>query len=432
MILKILPTDSIKGSLRLPASKSYSIRAFLIAACGGESSIIHPSDCDDARVASQVAKALGARVSSGASGVWSVKAHARAASLANVNVKESGTVLRLLLPLLSIYAGKATVTGEGTLRGRPNAFLTEALRATGMKIRGTGPKEGVPIVYSGGTISKDTIAIDGSISSQFISALMIACPQLAHDVAIHITGKDLVSEDYLVMTRQILELADVKFRKKDPRTYHIPGGQTFKGLKKFEVPSDYGLAAFLMASAAITRSNVTLNGAFHDNLLQADGRILLFLQRLGVKIDKTSRAIRIKGPFDLKGGTFSLKDCPDLVPIMAVLALFAQKPTRLVDIGHARVKESDRISDLRHELLKVGADIRETQDELIIHPRPVEAYTPNVSLDPHRDHRLAMAFAVLGLKIGVSIADVECTHKSYPGFVADFQKLGANARKLKK
>jgi len=431
MILKISPTPSLQGSLRLPVSKSYSIRAFLIAACGGDSRILHPSDCDDAKVAMSVASALGAEIKIPKPGCFSVKARRRRPSLSKVNVKESGTVLRLLLPLLSIYSDKAVVTGEGTLRGRPNKFLTEALRQTGMNIRGAGEKESIPVVYRGGKISKEAIAIDGSISSQFTSALMIACPQLDHDVMVTIIGQDLVSEDYLVMTRQILSLAGIKIKKKDPRTYQIDGGQIFKGLKNFEVPSDYGLAAFLMAAAAVTKSDVKLTGAFHDNLLQADGRMLGFLQRLGVKFEKTSKAIHIKGPFALKGGTFSLKDCPDLVPVMAALALFAQGPTRLVDIHHARAKESDRISDLRRELLKVGAEISETSDTLVIHPQPLSVYTRDVVLDPHRDHRLAMAFVVLGLKLGASVKDIECTHKSYPGFVADLKTLGAGARKLK-
>ena len=138
MILKISPTPSLQGSARLPASKSYSIRAFLISACGGDSRILHPSDCDDAKVAMSVASALGATIKVLKPGHFSVKARSKRPSLLKVNVKESGTVLRLLLPLLSLYADKAVVVGEGTLRGRPNRFLTQALRQTGMNIRGSG------------------------------------------------------------------------------------------------------------------------------------------------------------------------------------------------------------------------------------------------------------------------------------------------------
>ncbi|MDZ4242130.1 MAG: 3-phosphoshikimate 1-carboxyvinyltransferase, partial [Candidatus Omnitrophota bacterium] len=151
--------------------------------------------------------------------------------------------------------------------------------------------------------------------------------------------------------------------------------------------------------------------------------------RMGVRFRRTKNALLIRGPFALKGGRFSLKDCPDLVPVMAVLALFARGTTRLCDIRHARVKESDRISDLRSELLKTGADVRETQTELIINPRP--GYRSGVLLDPHQDHRLAMAFSVLGLKIGTKIRDIDCVRKSYPGFVRDIRALGAKVSRAK-
>jgi len=164
-----------------------------------------------------------------------------------------------------------------------------------------------------------------------------------------------------------------------------------------------------------------LKGYFDDALIQSDGAIMGFLARMGLTMLRTAKSIRIKGPCVLKGGTFSLKRCPDLVPIMAVTAMFAKGVTHLKDIGHARVKESDRISDLRQELLKVGADIKETKDALII--TPCAAYQGGVTLDPHHDHRLAMAFAVLGLKVGLKVKDMECTSKSYPGFVKAFKVL---------
>jgi 3-phosphoshikimate 1-carboxyvinyltransferase len=181
-----------------------------------------------------------------------------------------------------------------------------------------------------------------------------------------------------------------------------------------------------MSAAALVPSNVTLRGYFNDELIQSDGAILPFLSKMGLKMQRSSTSLRIKGPCSLKGGVFSLKDCPDLVPIMAVTAMFAKGVTRLKDIGHARVKESDRISDLRQELLKVGAKIDEKKDELIIYPQA--SYKSGVTLDPHHDHRLAMAFAVLGLKVGVSIRDMECTSKSYPGFVKAFDHLRGCSR----
>ena len=354
---------------------------------------------------------------------WVLTASQGASSVKMISVGESGTVLRLLLPLLSTHTDNAVVVGERTLIGRPNKHLLEALRHQGLKIFGTGDTESVPIRFQGGAIKTGTITIDGSLSSQFVSALLIATPSLPQDSRVVITGKKIVSKDYITMTLQILKKAGVTILPRGSRSFFIRGHQKFQGLKNFTVPSDYGLAAFLMAAGSIIPSTIQLDGYFDDSFIQADGHILKFLKTMGAKWVRSRGSIVLKGPFQLKGGTFALRDCPDLVPIMAVIALFAKGRTVLKDIHHARAKESDRISDLRRELLKVGANVEEKKDALVIYP--LTDPRPDIVLDPHHDHRLAMAFAVLGLKIGTTVKDMECSHKSYPDFVRDFKALGA-------
>ena len=421
MTLNFPPIKYLQGSIHLPASKSYSIRGFFIAALGGASQIKHASDCEDALVASKIAQRLNSLTRQnfpppGGEGKGGGK-------VVSFSVGESGTTLRFLLPLLALYTSRAKIMGKGTLLGRPNAHLCAALRRQGMDIRGTGVKESIPIVFNGGKLSGGRVLVDGSLSSQFISALLIALPSLNTDSQIVLTGKELVSQDYIQMTIEILAKAGIVIKRISKREYAINGGQKFKGLKNFYVPSDYGLAAFALGASALLPSDVHLLGNLDDRLLQADGHILEFLRRMGVKFEKNSRSIKIKGPFDLKGGVFSLKNCPDLVPIMAVLALFAKGKTRLIDIRHARAKESDRISDLRKELLKVGAHITETRDALTIYPKAI--YKSGQVLDSHDDHRLAMAFTVLGLKVGCRVKGIESCAKSYPSFVNDMKSLGA-------
>ncbi len=406
MILNVKPASSLKGKIQLPASKSYSIRALIIEAFG-QSQIKNASNCDDALMARQTAKAL-----------------TRKAKIFSVG--ESGTTLRFLLPLLPFYVKKAIVKGKGTLIGRPNAHLCQTLRDCGMDIQGDGPKESVPIIFKGGQIKGGLIKIDGSLSSQFISALMIAAPHLTVDSRIIITGKEMVSTDYIVMTYQILSKAGIHIKRLTDREYLIKGNQKFKGLKNFTVPSDYGLAAFSMAAATLVPSKIILAGHLKNDLIQSDGYILEFLKKMGVAFKKTDTAISIEGPFKLKGGVFSLKNCPDLVPIMAVLALFAKGQTKLIDVFHARAKESDRISDVRSELLKVGADVKETSNALVITPR--QSYKTGQLLDSHHDHRLAMAWTVLGMKIGCCVDGIESCRKSYPNFVKDMKSLGLRSR----
>lgn len=344
MQFKITPVKKLHGIVQLPASKSYSIRAFFVAACGGRSRILGASDCDDALVALLIARNFGAKVLrikggyavSSVSGRSSVCKTAKASPVLKVSVGESGTSLRFVLPLLPFYTDSAVVEGKGTLVGRPNVHLCQTLRACGFDIKGVGQKESVPIKYAGGSFSGGKVVIDGSVSSQFISALMIACPMAKEDTRLVMTGKTLVSRDYIVMTRQILEQAGVRVIVKGPREFLIPCGQRYKGLKSFHVPSDWGLAAFFMSAAALLTSDVTLRGHFNEGLVQSDGAILPFLSKMGVKMTRSSAFMRIKGPCVLKGGTFSLKDCPDLVPIMAVTAMFAKGITRLKDIGQGK------------------------------------------------------------------------------------------------
>lgn len=426
MTATVKPADKLRGVVILPASKSYSIRALIIAACGGTSRITAPSDCDDARVALTIARNLGATISRRKNNEWMVRAGRQKADLRDIDVHESGTVLRFLLPLVSLYSRKARITGRGTLRGRPNFHLMRTLRAHGLDIRGRGREESIPIHFAGGRLSGGTISIEAGLSSQFISALFLACPQLPEETRVVLQGKSVVSADYLTMTRQVLARSGIRVQKITSRTYRIKGNQKYQGFKNFLVPSDYGLAAFLLGAGALLPSRLELRGCFDKGLVQADGRILDFLRRMGMRFSQTGRAIRIRGPFRLRGGDFCLKSCPDLVPIMAVLALFAAGRTRLHGIRHARAKESDRISDLRRELVKIGARLTEKNDELVIYPG--REYRRDVLLDPHRDHRLAMAFCVLGLKLGLRIKDTDCMAKSYPGFIRDIRRIGGVVR----
>ncbi len=423
----IRPGKGLTGRLILPASKSYSIRACIVAACGGRSRILGLSDCDDARAALRAARGLGASVRRETG--W-IEIESRGLRFPRrIDVGESGTVLRFLLPLLALGGRPVRVEGRGTLIGRPNRPLLELLRSRGVDARGTGLEESVPIEIRGGDWHGGGMTLDGGLSSQFVSALLIACPHLEQDSRLRITGRRPVSQTYIAMTNRVLEAAGVCVRRTDDRTFHISGGQRFRGLGRFRVPSDYGLAAFLLAAAALLPSRVTLVGHLPTDWVQADGRILELLRRLGVSLDHSSRSLKVRGPYRLRGGTFSLRDAPDLLPIMAVLALFAEGRTRFTGIAHARVKESDRIRDLAKELRKAGGRVEEAGDSMTITPwSPAEraraAGAAPVVLDPHRDHRLAMAFCVLGLRRAVTVRGIDCVGKSYPGFLRDLKSLG--------
>jgi len=423
MNLLVSPSSRLNGKITPPPSKSYSIRAFIIASLGEKSLIVNPSLSDDVKAAINCCRSLGARIKKIKNNIWEVQGVKGKIHFPSVlNTKESGTTLRFLLSLAALSPKKMTISAEGTLKSRPNKSLIAALRKLGAQIKGRGKNESVPIIVNGRKIRFGKIKIDGTLSSQFISSLLITMPLLDGDSIVEISGDYLVSAPYIDMTLSVLKLAGVKINKKNQRTYKIKGKQTFKGLKVFKVPVDYGLSGFLMAAACLTDSNIILE-IEKDNFVQADKKIIDLLKRMGIKLDISRQAIKIKGPQQIMGGDFDCCDCPDLVPVLGVLALFGDKKSRIYGIGHLRAKESDRISDFRQELIKLGAKVFELQDEMTIYP--IKEFRQKCVINPHRDHRLAMAFAILGLKNPITIKDFECVNKSYPGFMHDLRKLGA-------
>lgn len=422
MIFSIRPIASLRGSVNLPSSKSYSIRSILIAACGGSSRIEHVSSCDDVKAAFRAARYLGSTIKFQGKNCISVSLKKDSVSKSSrLNIGESGTVLRFVLPLAAIMKRKAIIEGEGTLKDRPNRHLVETLRMMGCKVNGKGKTHTIPIIIKGGNLSCGSFRIDGTLSSQFVSALLIACPLIPGNTKIFIKGRKIVSIDYIKMTLSVLKRSGINIQQVSDRAFFVKGNQKYKGLKKFQIPSDYGLAAFWMVAGSLLKSDLFLRGYFDRKLIQADDAIIPILRKMGVSFEQTKKYLGIKGPFIIRGGSFSLKNSPDLLPILAVLALFARSKTRFYDIAHARIKESDRIGDLRQELLKVGARIIEKKGELIVYPQ--DRYNANVVLDSRGDHRLAMAFAILGLKIGTRVKNIDCSSKSYPDFVKDLKNL---------
>ncbi len=426
MNLRIKPASLLEGSIRAFPSKSYSIRAFFVAALGGRSIVVSASDSDDATIARKISASFGAKIKKAGRNTWLVKGIQKNIKFPyKINVKESATSLRFLLSLAALTNknNDIAVVGEGTLSSRPNKPLLEVLRKSGAKIKGSGRNESVPIFTRPAKVEAENIRIDGKLSSQFISSLLISLPLLDSKSSLQITGNYIVSQPYIEMTLSVLRTAGIEIARKGQRHFIIPGRQEFKGLKRFVVPPDYGLAAFIMAAGILCKSDIIIKGIGKDKLIQADKKILDILKKMGAKLKFCAHNLTIKGPQNLKGAQLNLRDSPDLVPITAILALFAKGKTRIYGIAHVRAKESDRISDLRKELQKVGANVRESRDELVI--CPTEKLKGGAILDPHDDHRLAMAFSVLGLKLGLSVKHIECINKSYPNFLSDLKALKA-------
>ncbi|MCK4735085.1 MAG: 3-phosphoshikimate 1-carboxyvinyltransferase, partial [Methanophagales archaeon] len=268
-----------------------------------------------------------------------------------------------------------------------------------------------------------------SISSQFISALLIACP-LAEKPS-YIAATNLSSVPYMRMTAEVLEQAGVKIpfsRSSNDYVFHVEGGKRYE-LRRFTVPGDFSSSSYLLAAAALTDSEVKISNLFPS--AQGDSRIVEILNEMGADIrwDKEKGIVEVKGAKDaeLKGIEVDMRENPDLVPTIAVLSAVAEGATEITGVAHLRYKETDRLRFLTEELRKMGARIEEKEDGLVIEGRKREGLKA-AKVDSHDDHRLAMAlcFAALSASGETVIEGAECAEVSYPSFFEDIRNLGAD------
>jgi 3-phosphoshikimate 1-carboxyvinyltransferase len=299
--------------------------------------------------------------------------------------------------------------------------LVEALEKLGAKARCQG-RGGRPPVVVGGGLKGGEVEITGAVSSQFISALLIASPYARDDVRLTITGK-LRSRPYVEITLELLEAAGARIRRNKSLTeFRIPGGQTFRPIN-LTIPGDFSSAAFPLGAAALTGStvrvkNLDVRGA------QGDRRIVELLEEFGADVKVRGKTVEACGTGTLSGIEADCGDNPDLVPVLAVLGSVADGQTRLINIPHLRFKETDRLRALAVELKKLRAEVKELPDELRL--KGVRELK-GARLSSYGDHRMAMAFAVAGLVArGETTVDrAESIPVSYPSFVSDMCKLGA-------
>ena len=419
--IRVEKTDYLKGVITAPSSKSYTIRAIIAGSLGCGLKVVNPLFSEDTSAAVSALRKLGAKIEKG-------RDYLKIAGFAGrpllrggtINTGESGTLLRLILPLIALGKGSFTVTGRGTLLKRTNKPIAEALLSLGVDIQGKDEEYRLPIkIKADGSLPGGKVEVSGSISSQTVSALLLSGGLAKEDL--EITVKDeLVSRPYVDITLDVLARAGIKVKRRGYQRFFIPAGQRFNFKNDFVVPGDYSSAAFLIAAACLVPSDVVIKGLFKDK--QGDIRIIAILNRMGAGIRHSNNEVRIKGPFELKAADIDAGDTPDLAPLLTAVACLAKGRTRIYNIGHLAHKESNRLSVPAGELRKLGADIEIGRDSLIVRG----AVLRPAKVSSRGDHRIAMSLAVIGLRIGgVVIEGAEAADKSYPGFIRDMRKLGA-------
>ena len=421
----IRKAEKLSGTVCAPPSKAYTQRMLIAAALSlGTSKISGPLVSDDTEATLRAVKVLGAKVKA-TRYCWTVE---EATSLKGaeepIDCGESGATLRFMIPVAALATEPTIFTLGSSLEQRPIEPLLQSLKQLGVEtsVQRLGGKSSIRV--QGGGIRGGKTSIRGDVSSQFISGLMFACPKAETDTEISLTTP-LESKGYVKMTREVLAEHGIKVTiSKDFSRIGISSDQEYKPCNH-RVPGDFSSAAFLLAAAVITQSKVRIKNLDYETT-QGDKAILRILKDMGVNGKVCSDHVEIDGSGGLlEAVDVNARDVPDLVPVCAVLACYAKGTSKIHGAQRLRYKESDRLLSLYLELKKMGADIATNESSLTVKgPCALRGST----VDPHNDHRIAMACAVAALgAVGETIIqNAECVRKSYPRFFDDLRVLGAD------
>lgn len=417
--------ERLKGEVCAPPSKAYTQRMLIASALAHGTSIVSgPLVSDDTEAALRAVKALGAKVTVAAD-CWTVEgAQTLKAAQEPIDCGDSGATLRFTMPVAALAPESSVFVLGKSLEQRPIAPLLQSLRQLGVEAYHQCLDGQASIVVKGGGIAGGKNSIRGDVSSQFISGLMFACPMARTDTEITLTTP-LESKSYVEMTRAVLAEHGVNMHiSKDFNYLSIPSNQTYKPCDH-RVPGDFSSAAFLLAAAAVTSSKVCVKN-LDNKAVQGDKAILDVLKRMSVNGRVCPNRVEIEENGGLlEAVDVDARDIPDLVPVCAVLACYAKGTSKIHDAHRLRYKESDRLLSLYLELTKMGAQIAMDEGSLTVEgPCALHGAVVN----PHNDHRIAMACAVaaLGASGETQIQNAECVRKSYPNFFNDLRVLGVD------
>ena len=420
----VVRSSRLNGSVRCPSSKSYSHRAIAIASLADQpSTIMHALMARDTLATLSGCTALGADIKYGATKIRIKGSHSFNPPENVINAENSGTTIRILTAMSGLVRkGYTVLTGDQSLRSRPMQPLLDALRQLGVEAYSTKENGTPPIIVKGGGIKGGTTVVNGSISSQFISALLIAGIYANSEILIKVRGR-IVSKPYILATLATMKYFGVSIdHSPDMLEYYIKNTR-YHGTR-FEVPSDFSTAALVLAAGALAGEKLRISG-LNFEMPQGDSRIIDVLKKMGCRIivKEENGEVLITGADRLEGGDFDLEDTPDLLPVVSVLALKATSPVTITGVAHARAKETDRVSNIAVELRKFGADINEFHDGLkIAAPMVIK----NAALEAHDDHRLFMAFTIASMLTEKStVAGAQSVDVSYPNFISDMKNIGA-------
>ncbi len=429
--LTLVPVRRVEGSIALPGSKSISNRTLLLAALAqGATTLADVLAADDTDRMIEALRALGVRVDidrttretrvTGVEGAFPIRA-------GKLFLGNAGTAFRPLTAVLAILGGTYELSGVPRMHERPISDLVDALRAIGCDIRYLG-NEGYPPLAIGaaGGRAGENVAVRGDVSSQFLTALLMALP-LARGSAktattVRVVGP-LISRPYVDITTNLMRRFGVAVEAPDDATFVVPAGSHYSSPGHLAVEGDASSASYFLAAGAVGGGPVRVTGVGR-NSIQGDVAFADVLARLGARVTFGPDWIEAGTGTRIAGGTIDCISIPDAAMTLAMTALFADAPTTLVNIGSWRVKETDRIAAMKTELAKLGVTVTSGEDWMRVEPPSAAAPLRPATIDTYDDHRMAMCFSLATLAgVPVTINDPGCVAKTFPGYFDAFARI---------
>jgi 3-phosphoshikimate 1-carboxyvinyltransferase len=416
--LELKPARRAAGTVRLPGSKSISNRVLLLAALAkGETEVLGVLDADDTRVMREALTRLGVAFDGntlkGAGGQFPVKE-------AELFLGNAGTAFRPLTAALAFCGGEYRLSGVPRMHERPIGDLVDALRGIGARVDYAGKDGFPPLVVHPSRPKTEHVKVRGDVSSQFLTALLMALPLSGKPARIEVQG-ELISKPYVEITLNVMKRFGIEVKRTGWRYFDVPAGGYVSPGKAY-VEGDASSASYFLAAGTIGGGPVRVEGVGRDSI-QGDVRFAEVLERMGARVSFGPDWIEASGGRPLRAIDLDLNHIPDAAMTAAVLALFAEGPSVIRNVASWRVKETDRLAAMATELRKVGAQVEEGADFLKIRPGALKG---GASIDTYDDHRMAMSFSLVALGgVPVRINDPKCVAKTFPEYFQVFQSITA-------
>lgn len=420
----VIKPSVIDGTISAPPSKSVTHRAIIIASLSsGISQINGILLAQDTLYTINACKQFGVEINQdGHNLVVKGREGILHAPASLIDLGNSGSSMRMLSAVATLAKGETTLTGSKRLCERPMKDLLDALNYLGIKAESLSGNNNPPIKIQGGELQGGKVLISGNVSSQYISSLLMVSPFAKKPLTI-IVQDSLRSQPYVALTIDVMKRFGVSVENNDFKSFKIKAPQNYQA-KNYKIEGDYSSASYLFAAAAISNGKVTVNNLNIESV-QGDKYFLEILEKMGCKVIRNNDSIKVlRNGKQLNTIDIDMSNFPDLVPTLLVVAACAKGKTKISNISHLKHKESDRIQAPVMELRKMGIQVESDDSSITV----IGGNAKGTVIDTHNDHRIAMAFSILGLvaKGATIIQNSEVVSKSYPNFFEDLKKIGGN------